>query len=409
MSWRRVAPALRIAVVVNLAVFAVHALPLFRDHMNVSVQLSMAASAARFVALVLFAIGAFDLSRQLAGAARRGAQIALVAALLDLALGLFWQAFRARRGWPAAAEWTVLYGLAATAVGLAVGFAIAARRRFPRLAVAAIVVDVAVRLLLLLAPVRAIGVTLAGLHAALVLALVLAASTEHDVAMPELAERGFRHAARGLWLRVIAVGLVPALALLTWGSRATAETLKTAVVAAALTSVVSLALVGIGAIGAARARLAELHTGPLYASGVGALVCAAVTVVQTSGLYGSMFDHDTVGNYAGPWSILSSLATIASLGYLTRAITGFAARRQLHDLRMRSSGSGAIACVLLLVSFAIMVWLISGASSAGGTVFLVLVSLVCGLSGTVMLARLCTAAADAVRDGFPTLPTATAT
>jgi hypothetical protein len=409
MSWRRVPPVLRIAVVVNLAVFAVHALPLFRDHLSVSVQLAMAANAARFVALVLFAIGALDLSRQLAGAARRGAQIALVAALLDLALGLLWEAIRAHREWPAAAQSTIHYGLAAAAVGLEVGFAIAARRRFPRLAVAAIVVDVAARLLLLLAPVRAIGVTLAGLHAALVLALVLAASTEHDVSMPELAERGFRHAARGLLLRVIAVGLVPALALLTVGSSSTAAILKTATVAAALTSVVSLALVGIGAIGAARARLAELHTGPLYASGVGALVCAGVAVVQTSGFSGWMFDHDTADNLAGSWSIVWSLVGIASLGYLTRAIAGFAARRQLHDLRMRSSGSGAIACVLLLVSFAIMAWLISAASSMGGIAFLVLVSLVCGLSGTIMLARLCTAAADAVRDGFPSLPTATVT
>jgi hypothetical protein len=356
---------------------------------------------------VLFAIGALDLSRQLAGVARCGAQIAVVAALLDLSLELVWEVMRVRMSWPPVLGWVVRYGLSAAALGLVVGLAIAARRRFPSLAIAGIVVGVATRLTLHLTHLQEIWMPLAGLHTALVLVLVLAASTEHDVTMPELAERGFRHAARALWLRVVAVGLVPALAVLTMGSSTTNGIIKTATLAVGLFSVVSLTYLGNGAIGAARARLAELHVRPLYVSGVGALVCAGLTVEQTSRIYVSLSEHRSFGDLTAPWSILPQLIAIGSLGLLTRAITGFATRRQLHDLRMRSSGSGAIACVLLLVSFAITAWLSAGASSRGGIVFLSLGSVVCALSGTVMLANLCTAAADAVRDSSPTLPTAT--
>jgi uncharacterized membrane protein len=91
-----------------------------------------------------------------------------------------------------------------------------------------------------------------------------------------------------------------------------------------------------------------------------------------------------------------------------RAVHGFATRRELHDLRMRSSGSGPFACVLLVVSFVITAWLRSGASSEGMMVFLMVASLVCALFGTMILASLCTAAADAVRDSSPALPTARA-
>lgn len=406
MSWRRIPPPLRIAVVLDLAIFAIYMGVRFVGYFPFWVQLVMAASAARYATSVLFAIGALDLSRQLVGVARRGAQIALVAALLQLTFALLWEVTHVHESWASAAGRVVSYGSVAAELGLVVGFAIVARRRFPRLAVAGIVVAVATRLPLLLTELREIGTALTGLHSVLVLVLVLAASTEHDVTMPELAERGFRHAARGLWLRMAAVGLVPVLALLTTGGAD--GIIKTATPAAALISVVSLTYLGIGAISAARARLAELHAGPLYASGVSALVCAGLTVAQMSGFYESL-EHNSFGNIAGPWSILAPLVAIASLAYLTRAITGFATRRQLHDLRTRSSGGGAVACVLLFVSFAITAWLSADAKSEGSIVFLLLVSLVCALSGTIMLARLCAAAADAVRNSSPTLPTATVT
>jgi hypothetical protein len=402
MSWRHVPPALRIAVVLGLVVVGIRALPPPREFFPLWLQLSMAASAVRYATSVLFAVGALDLSRQLVGGARRGAQIAVVAALLELTVELLWELIRMRTSSPAAFVWVVRYGLSATAVGLVVGFALAARRRFPGLAIAAIVVSVAMRVLVLLVQQREIWVVVTGLHVAILLVLVLVASPEHDVTVPELAERGFRHAARALWLRVAAVGLVPALALVTAGSRATAGIVQTATAGAALISVVSLTYFGIGAIGAARARLAELRAGSLYASGVCALVCAGLTVSQTS------FDHNSFGERTPVLSILAPLVAIASLGLLTQAITGFATRRQLHDLRLRGSGSGVMACVLLLVSFVITAWLSSGAASQGSVLLLVLVSLLCALFGTIMLARLCTAAADAVRDSAPTLPTATA-
>src|SRR5689334_24289459 len=200
MSWRHVPAALRIAVVLDLAVFAVRAVPPFHGDLSLWIQLAMTANAAQYAASVLFAIGALDLSRQLAGVARRGAQIAVVAALLDLSLELVWEVMRVRMSWPPVLGWVVRYGLSAAALGLVVGLAIAARRRFPSLAIAGIVVGVATRLTLHLTHLQEIRMPLAGLHTALVLVLVLAASTEHDVTMPELAERGFRHAARALWL-----------------------------------------------------------------------------------------------------------------------------------------------------------------------------------------------------------------
>jgi hypothetical protein len=374
MSWARVPAALRIAVVLSLVTFAVLAAPVFSDHMGLWVQLAVAAGAARYATSVLFAIGALDLSRQHAGVARRGAQIALVAAVLELALELLWRVMSTRASLPAAVGWLLSYGLSAATLGRVVGFAIVARRRFPRLAIAGIVAGVATRLAFFAIGALEIRVLLTGFHAALMLVLVLAASTEHDVALPELAERGFRHAARALWLRVVAVGLVPLLTMLTAGSRATAGILATATAAAALTSVVSLTYLGIGAIGAAHARLAELRAGSLYASGVSALMCAGLTLVQTAAIY-----DDALSDRSAAWPILTPLIAIASLGYLVRAVHGFATRRELHDLRMRSSGSGPFACVLLVVSFVITAWLRSGASSEGMMVFLMVASLVCAL------------------------------
>jgi hypothetical protein len=146
-----------------------------------------------------------------------------------------------------------------------------------------------------------------------------------------------------------------------------------------------------------------LRAGPLYASGVAALLCAGLTIGQTSALYG-----DSFGDRTAWWSIASPLIAIASLGYLTRAIHGLATRRGFHDLRMRSSGTGGFACVLLLVSFVITAVLSSGVRSEDMMVFLMVAALFGGLFGTMMLATLCTAAADAVRDSSPTLPTARA-
>ena len=50
-------------------------------------------------------------------------------------------------------------------------------------------------------------------------------------------------------------------------------------------------------------------------------------------------------------------------------------------------------------------WLLPSATSEGSALFMLLAMLTCAVIGTVMMAKLCTIAADAV-DREPTLPTA---
>jgi hypothetical protein len=245
-------------------------------------------------------------------------------------------------------------------------------------------------------------------QAVIVLVLAFAASTAPtpDTPTPALAERGFRRASRALWLRVIAVGLVPALTLLAalGSSGDMTAVVKTATVAAVVVGVASLTQFAVGMIGIAHAQLAHLRALPLYAAGVGALACAGLTMVQMQFMRES--DRYLAGR-ATMWSFAAPLVAIGSLWCLRFAIIDFATDRRFLALRMRASGRGGGACGLLLTSLVITSWLMPNAGSVGVALFLMLVSLACSLGGTVILANLCGAAGESVRD-VPVLPTATA-
>jgi hypothetical protein len=432
MKWKSVSLVLRVAVVLQL-VLAVGYIVMFLvepNDMTNRLRIELGIGSLEYAVQVMFAIGCFDLARRLTGRARLGAQIACYAYVCALAIDVAYSVVTTQVQLYEHQTFLTVYEyvwVAMRFVPLA-GLVLAAWDRIA-IAIGGLVAAVLVsRPPVVMKHVvswldlgdkgrRDLSIALFVLEAVALFALVLAASPDtSEIAEPHLAERGLRRAASALWLRVIAVGAVPALMLLAimGHSEDTAKMIAYATIMAAIVNAWSFTQFAIGVLGVARARLADMSSIPLYASAIGAFANAGLVLRQTPELYRMLFSPDRgfggefTRDYMAVFAITAPLVAIGSLVVLAAAIAGFAGRRSgpFNDLHTEASGKGMGAGALLLVPFAIMQWMLPSAESAGSAVFMLLAIIGCSIAAIVMMARLCTLAADQITRE-PSLPTAT--
>jgi hypothetical protein len=97
---------------------------------------------------------------------------------------------------------------------------------------------------------------------------------------------------------------------------------------------------------------------------------------------------------------------LGAIAIVATAISGFAARRGLDQLRAEAQAKGTAFFVLVLLSIAVQSWLLPDAGSLGSFGMFTLAAAVAALVGTIQMARLCTLAADSLHTE-PPLPKAT--
>ena len=257
------------------------------------------------------------------------------------------------------------------------------------------------------------------LHAGVTLAiLVLAARLAggDSPRAPDAATAGLRIVATALWLRVIAAITVAGLTLLLVLGKAgegSAGVLKLAMMSGAIVSAISLVLVARGALGAARSGIADLPRWPFVASAAGTLWCLGVGLCQLPYtyrlLYSSQHDYgftDSTQDILQALSVAVPLVALGAITIIATAISGFAARRGLDQLRAEAQGKGTAFFLLMLLSIAVQSWLLPDAGSLGSFGMFTLAASVAALLATVQMARLCTLAADSLH-AEPPLPKAT--
>lgn len=228
------------------------------------------------------------------------------------------------------------------------------------------------------------------------------------------AASGFRLAARGLWLRVIAAVAVVLLTLMMIGSRSGGglEAFKLAMMAQSVVGVIALLLVGVGALRAAGSGVPELGRVTLVLGGGASLWAAGATLAQLPYRY-KMFYKGLRDEYSmsGSMDWLQALETavpvivIVGVALLATALSGFGARAGNEDLRGEAQGKGIGFVALMLVALAIQLWMLPKATSVGNFAMLSLLAAAAGLWATVLMARLLARGAE-VLEAEPGLPPA---
>jgi hypothetical protein len=426
MRWRAIPIALRVALVVQvIGIVAWVPTSLMTGADSQYARIHLAHAGLGFVIQVMAVAGTLELARTLAGRARVGGLIAVAGFVANLALVLVWTILSCKQSWLEHELVIRILGYAWTATELAtiVGLAIASERLVLGavsvvLGFAASPPDVLARLVLepLHLGRHADVLVHTGMElvrtAVLIVLVAVVARTVLTTPDQGRAVSGFRRAARAMWLRVIAAAVVPAITLFVIGARAEngQRALSYALIGAAICNVWALIQFGIGVLQAGCARVPEIGRGILVAASAGALWCAGVAAAQTPEIVRPMFADDSFLRelslpYLEAWSVVSPLIAIASIALVVGAIAGFAGRRLHHDLHTQASSRGVGFVILMFVSVAIQAWLLPTVRTPSGFVFLTLTALVCSLVATVMMATLCTRAADAL-DGQPGLPEA---
>lgn len=425
-SWRNLPPVL-------LAMFAIEILGLVgfltydlsHSPADSSVRISLAESGLTFTTHVLGLVGFLELSRRATGRLSLGFKIAALGLALGLADQIWWHIFQFVMPHWSFETITTLQGWTYFTVKLVplLGVTIAATvsdRRAALAGVVALLVSDPVPWLArhtygwMLTSWRGQYVLLETLHAIGLVAL-FAISTRlatPGIAAPASAGTyGLRTIASGLWLRVIAACTVTGLTLLLVLGKTDAGAvgvLKLAMISSAIASVISLAMIARGASGA---MVADMPATPLVIAAAASLWCLGVALAQLPFMYRMLYGHDYgYGSGAYDYVATDSLATgfivLAAIGAVARAITGFATRRGIEQLRFEAQTKGVWAVVLMFASLGLQQWLLPDASSVGALTLMMLGAAVCSLWGTVLMARLCALAADSLQ-AEPGLPTAT--
>ena len=105
-------------------------------------------------------------------------------------------------------------------------------------------------------------------------------------------------------------------------------------------------------------------------------------------------------------TVAVSLVFLGAIAIVATAISGFAARRGLDQLRAEAQGKGAAFVVLMLDTLALQAWLLPTADTAGAFGVTTVAAMAALLVATAQMARLCTHAGD-VLHVEPPLPKAT--
>jgi len=232
---------------------------------------------------------------------------------------------------------------------------------------------------------------------------------------PETATAGLRTIASALWLRVIAACGVAGLTLLLMLGKpgeGAVGVLKLAMISGAVINAISVAMMTRGALAASRSGIADLPRTPLVLAAAAAVWCLGVALSQLPHMYRMLYgDHDEYGSghdsqdYVQALALTVPLVATGAVAAVAAAIGGFASRRGLEQLRSEAQGKGAGFVALMLGSIAVQAWLLPKADSLGSFAFLTLCAAACGLFATVLMARLCTLAADSLH-ATPGLPSA---
>lgn len=398
---------------------------------STSVRMSLVSEGLSFADEVLLVVGAFELARRASGEAARGlfvASYALVAVLvLDVGFGLVTGVMKN----PWEHEWLYKasdYAFFVAWVPIPVGLAIANWRNHRGLAIAIVAVAVfswpppfAMKALHGWIPDGKAGyviqIALNTTRIGCFLVGFIAAARGSAAADRALAVDGLQLASRALWLRVMAaVGLVllTLMAIAGGGGGGSFAMLKLAMMAAAVINFIAFTQFGIGAVRVGRAALPDLGRWLLVIGGATSLWAAGVTLTQSGYLYKMLyggadsFDREMTTEFAQALTLALPIVVIAGAGLLAIAIGGLAARLGNEELRSDAQAKGAGFVALSLVSVAIQAWMIPKAmagGSLGSFAGLSLLAAGAGLWATVLMARLCTQAADELGKE-PGLPTA---
>jgi hypothetical protein len=253
-------------------------------------------------------------------------------------------------------------------------------------------------------------------HTALVFALAFFASRSLSPAISDSprAVRGLQRAATALWFRVVgvvaAVGLT-LLVIIAGPIPGALSVMRFVTFSAAVLAFVSLLVFGLGAIGAASARVADLPRIGLAIAGAASLWCAGIAGSQLPEIYTKrwlpLYVIDTkFGNeWADQLTIAVPIVAIAAIALVALAIIKLAQRCGDAVFAGRATGTCAMFVVLSFAGTAVQLWMLPKASSRGDFMMLGVAVVVALCIATATMARLCRDAA-ALIEREPGLPPA---
>ena len=424
-SWRNLPPAL-------LAMFAIEVLSLV-VFTTYELTHDLGARAYRFDLVArgfwlatdaLGMFGALALARRLGGAAAIGFRMVAAGFALSLAGTVAWDVVWTLHhdgGFETLEklnEWTWFALKLVPLAGIAIA-TFATHRRLAVIAVAAIVVCDPVPGLsqhmwgwvatgwksqMLLFQVLRIG------SLAVLAAGALALAPEPYPAPPVDAVPGFHAISSGLWLRVIAACTFAGLMLLLLLGKAGEGAMgvfKLATISVAVVNAISFFIVARGALAT---LVRDMPTRWMLLGGIANLWCLGVTLGQLPSmyrmLYGDSYGGGDTMERAQALSVIAPLVAVAAIALIAIGVAGFAATRGLEQLRAEAQSKGLGFVMLMVAAIGIQQWLMPQQTSEGTVMFMLLAAAGCSLAATVMMARLCTRAADSLHAEVP-LPTAT--
>lgn len=222
--------------------------------------------------------------------------------------------------------------------------------------------------------------------------------------VPQRAVAGLRHAGSGFTLRIVAAVGAMVLVLLAIGSNGEGL-VKFVLIAGLFVNMLASAMIGLGALDAARASVEGLAKPVLIVSAAGSLWCAGAMFNQLPHyyqlLYGSHHGRDALEALSLALPIVGALATAV----LATAIGGLGRTRGDAALAQSGTASGVTYLALTLAAIAMQNYMIEHVHSKGGVLGLLLLAAGAGLAAQIVMGRLCRRAAEAIASQ-PGLPSA---
>jgi len=231
---------------------------------------------------------------------------------------------------------------------------------------------------------------------------------------PQRVRWGLTKIAGSLWLRLIAMAIVPIVTMVTLGDRAHAiEAVGYTVVGAGVVNGLAMLGFGLGALDAARSNHPDLRRGAFYVAAAAALWCAGVMLHQVPELYRRIFSDPDNYPYersrviVEAFEYLLPMVAAAAVAAWTVGVDGFATRRERLDLSERAQRTAVLYIVLSFASYAVSRWLLPDARTDGSRMLVMLVALICGVVALLNAARLASDTAELGNVEQPSIPTAT--
>jgi hypothetical protein len=429
---KKLPPTLLVALateVLSILVFGIREMLTSPDHWSISI--SLATTGMAIVTYVLGISGLLELAKRTTGRTNAGLRLAAAGFVLGLADMAFWLVFTyVQPHWnPDTLDRVQQWSWFAINLVPVLGLVIAAWDRDRRTAVIGLVV------LLIADPLPPLARPMYGwighsykammglenglrlVEVIVLFVLACCVAQGEPARAPDTATAGLRTIASALWLRVVAAVSVASLTMMMMlGSpgEGSVGILKLAMLAGAVINAISLMMMTRGAIAASRAGVVDLPRAPLALGAAAAAWCVGVALYQLPYmfrlLYGDphgdfSFESSSAQDYVQALALAMPLVATAAIAAVAVAISGFASRRGLEQLRADAQGKGAAFVVLMLVSIGLQVGLLPKADTLSGFALMTIGAAVCSLWATVVMARLCATAADSLR-AEPGLPTA---